>query len=203
MHAVHLLWDVREIALRGNQLWIQQRAVVFVYIHPGCWWPLGKTNREKIRKGTFATAVLFVTHRHQSSLGSSGWEWSWTKTPEPNKRQKLPFSAWWEDTTGSPTQWETHGSSPPPLPSAAPWKQPTVQSSLLLLITVKTTTRQSRFASWSFPAPYLLKLLVTSEEEFCVDPDGQNAEAKSSTARRLADNEPTAMTESSGVNGCC
>lgn len=148
MHAVHLLWDVREIALRGNQLWIQQCAVVFVYIRPGCWWPLGKTNSGKIRIGTFATTVLFMAHRHQGSLGSSGWQgcWNtWTKqcftrhlNKKKKKKKKLSFSARWEDTTGSPTHWETCGSSLTPLPSAAPWKQPTVQSSLLFLITVKT-----------------------------------------------------------------
>lgn len=62
-------------------------------------------------------------------------------------------------------------------------------------------TCQTRFAGPSFPTPYLLKFLVTFKGPG-VGPDGHSAEAKSSVAGLLADNEPTAMTGSSGVNSC-
>lgn len=168
MHVVHLLWDVHEIALRGNQLWIQECAVVFVYIRPGCWWPFGKTNSEKIRKGTFSTTVLFVAHLHWGSLGPSGWQCCWNTWTKQlfarhlkTKKEIVIFSLmrghnWLANPLRDP--WFLTPTSLCSTMEAA------YRSELSACPNnCQNKTRQSRFASRSFPTPYLLKLLVTSE----------------------------------------
>lgn len=169
MHAVHLLWDVREIALRGNQLWIQQCAVVFVYIRPGCWWPLGKTNSGKIRIGTFATTVLFMAHRHQGSLGSSGWQgcWNtWTKQCFTRHLKKKKRNCHFQPVER--TQLALQPTERPVVPHPPTSLCSTMEAAYRSEFSAfpnncQNKTRQSRFASRSFPAPYLVKLLVTSE----------------------------------------
>lgn len=171
MHAVHLLWDVREIVLRGNQLWIQQCAVVFVYIRPGCWWPLGKTNSEKIRKGTFATTVLFMAHRHQGGLGSSGWQCCW------NTWTKQLFTRHLKAERNGHFQHTQRPMVPQPPPTST-FLCSTMEAAYRSEISAfpnncQNQTCQSRFASRSFPTPYLLKLLLTSEGDLVLTQMGR------------------------------
>lgn len=53
-----------------------------------------------------------------------------------------------------------------------------------------------------FPHTLSIKIACDFQGGSGVGPDGHSAEAKSSAAGLLADNETTAMTGSSGVNSC-